>query len=252
MNACLLIVWRLISAKVPKDWSVLKKLLVHLVIVFIIWLIAASVVAFVISKTLKVPPVWVGSVSIVLHFTIGMVNLILTSSNAPRGKNKVTWKTHLLRGSTASVIIFIAVFVAKINPTISGLIISFPAIIMTTVGSLYIAQGEEVTTGATAPMMLASVSSDTYAIMFAVVLPKVGPVGTPFVSFFVALIGISIPLAFFMRYLSNRRGQKDVEYTKLQAVGTDMEVYSTQVTVYGETENTQSESSELSIMRSTS
>lgn len=189
-------------------------------IVFAIWLAAASIVAFVIKKSFKIPPVWLGSVSVVLHFTVGLVNLLLNKSSAPRGKNKVTWKAHLLRGSIASVIIFIAVLVAKTNPTVSGLIMAFPAIMMTTIASLYLSQGEEVTTGATAPMMIASVSSDIYSIVFALTLPKLKVIATPFVSFGVSLFGISIPLALFMRYLTNRRTEQ-TNYVQLEQMTAD-------------------------------
>lgn len=215
INACLLILWKHLSLSLPNQWTLIKRLITLIGVFFIVWCIGATTVAL-LKIFLKIPPAWLGGVSITLHFIIGIINLILNPSSAPRGKNKVKLWIHIFRGVTAAVIIFIAVMISKLNPTITGLVVSFPAIVGTTIASVYISQGVEVAAGATGPMMVSSVSPGVYAILFGCLLPYLKSIATPIVSFLIAGSCVSTPLAFFIRYLDRRRFKNSVnEFIKI-------------------------------------
>ena len=78
-----------------------------------------------------------------------------TSRPAPKGSRSVRPTVLVLRGSAAAIAIGIAVWLSGLSyPFISGLISTFPAIFLTSMIALWIAQGQDVPQGAAGPMML--------------------------------------------------------------------------------------------------
>ena len=94
---------------------------------------------------------------------------------APRGKNHVTKKVLLIRGIAAATAIGIAVQFASMGlPIVAGLASVFPAIFLTTMVALWIAQGADVPTGAAGPMMLGGSSVGMYSLIAPYAIPEYG------------------------------------------------------------------------------
>ena len=94
---------------------------------------------------------------------------------APKGKNSVTKQVLLMRGLAAATAIGIAVQFASMGlPIVAGLASVFPAIFLTTMVALWIAQGADVPTGAAGPMMLGGSSVGMYSLIVPYALPKYG------------------------------------------------------------------------------
>ncbi len=95
---------------------------------------------------------------------------------SPRGRRGVGPLTLLLRGSGAAVAVGLAVWIAHAGePLLAGIASVFPAIFLTTMVALWLAQGEAVPVGAVGPMMLGSSSISVFALIAAMTFPVVGP-----------------------------------------------------------------------------
>jgi hypothetical protein len=69
----------------------------------------------------------------------------------------------------------------------------FPAIFMTTMISLWISQGQAVQAGAVGPMMLGGTSVSVFALLAAWSVPALGITVGILVSWFGAVIGVTVP-----------------------------------------------------------
>ena len=89
-----------------------------------------------------------------------------TSRPAPKGSRSVRPSVLVLRGSAAATAIGIAVWFSSLSyPFVSGLVSTFPAIFLTSMIALWLAQGQDVPQGAAGPMMLGGASVGVYAVV---------------------------------------------------------------------------------------
>ena len=80
-----------------------------------------------------------------------------------------------MRGLAAATAIGIAVQFASMGlPIIAGLASVFPAIFLTTMVALWVAQGADVPTGAAGPMMLGGSSVGMYSLIAPYAVPEYG------------------------------------------------------------------------------
>ena len=94
---------------------------------------------------------------------------------APKGRNPVTKFVLMMRGLAAATAIGIAVLFSGMGmPLVAGLAAVFPAIFLTTMVALWIAQGSDVPTGAAGPMMLGGSSVAMYSLIASWALPEYG------------------------------------------------------------------------------
>ena len=78
---------------------------------------------------------------------------------APKGKNSVSKKILAARGIVAAMAIGIAVLISSLGmPLLAGLASVFPAIFLTSMIALWLAQGPSVPLGAAGPMMMGGAS----------------------------------------------------------------------------------------------
>ena len=99
-----------------------------------------------------------------------------TSRPAPKGSRSVRPSVLVLRGSAAATAIGIAVWFSSLSyPFVSGLVSTFPAIFLTSMIALWLAQGQDVPQGAAGPMMLGGASVGVYAVVAIVLFPMLGP-----------------------------------------------------------------------------
>ena len=101
--------------------------------------------------------------------------ITLEHRHAPRGHNKVGPLTLAMRGVAAATAIGVAVWLSQLgSPLLAGMASVFPAIFLTSMVALWIAQGEDVPSGAVGPMMLGAMSVSFYALLATFTLPEFG------------------------------------------------------------------------------
>jgi hypothetical protein len=81
----------------------------------------------------------------------------------------------------------------------------FPAIFLTSMVALWIAQGEDVPSGAVGPMMLGAMSVSFYALLATHTLPEYGVILGSAITWVASIGSISVPAAFWLRFRANRR-----------------------------------------------
>ena len=124
-----------------------------------------------------------------------------TSRSAPRGSRSVRPVVLVLRGSAAALALGIAVWFSSLSyPFVSGLISTFPAIFLTSMIALWLAQGQDVPQGAAGPMMLGGASVGVYAVVAIVLFPMLGPVGGSIVSWLISILIWTIPAYVYLQW----------------------------------------------------
>jgi hypothetical protein len=170
----------------------------------------------------------VAALAMACQLTFGFVAVFKQKRSAPKGKNKVGLGTLLSRGLLAAVAVFLAVLISKINGLAAGLATSFPAIFTTTMISLWISQGENVTSGAVGPMMLGSFSVPVYAVAMSQLAPALGAFVGALVSYIISIVTCSIPITFILKKLESRYTQLAPEDEKkaeaVNGVETELQV----------------------------
>ena len=125
---------------------------------------------------------------------------------APKGTNSVTKLVLAMRGLAAASAIGVAVYLSGIGyPIIAGLAAVFPAIFLTTMVALWIAQGSDVPTGAAGPMMLGGASVSVYSLIAPFALPAYGLIFGSIICWFGAVISISIPAYWWLSKRNDTR-----------------------------------------------
>jgi len=128
----------------------------------------------------------------------------------PKGSNAVSTTVLLARGSMAAVAIGVAVWMAGLGfPLLAGLASVFPAIFLTSMVALWLAQGATVPQGAAGPMMLGGASVAVYANVAMWSMPALGAVLGSLVAWFAAVVGWSIPAFLVLRRIHERAGISD-------------------------------------------
>ena len=144
---------------------------------------------------------------------VGFVPLFITAvafnrrpSLTPKGSNSVSKSVLVARGTMAATAIGVAVWLAGLgHPLLAGLASVFPAIFLTSMVALWLAQGPSVPQGAAGPMMLGGASVAVYANVAMWSLPAYGAIVGSLLAWVVSVLGWSVPA-----YLVLRRVHVDV------------------------------------------
>ncbi len=124
-----------------------------------------------------------------------------TSRPAPKGSRSVRPTILVLRGSAAALAIGIAVWFSSLSyPFVSGLVSTFPAIFLTSMIALWLAQGQDVPQGAAGPMMLGGASVGVYAVAAIVLFPMLGPVLGSIITWLISILAWTIPAYFYLQW----------------------------------------------------
>ena len=136
---------------------------------------------------------------------LGLLMIIAVAFNlrpqpTPKGTNAVSKSVLLARGSMAAIAIGLAVWMAGLGlPVLAGLASVFPAIFLTSMVALWLAQGPTVPQGAAGPMMLGGASVAVYANLAMWSLPAHGVVIGSLVAWLGSVLGWSVPAYFVLR-----------------------------------------------------
>ena len=119
---------------------------------------------------------------------------------APKGSEPVAFSVLILRGSAAAAAIGAAVWLSSQgHPFIAGLAAVFPAIFLTSMVALWIAQGTTDPLGAAGPMALGGVSVAIYAMVAMYSLQEWSVYFGSLVAWIAAVLGWSLPAYFVLK-----------------------------------------------------
>ena len=201
LNAIFLWLWRIVPPMVP-DWSFGKRLATITVLNLSVWFGGAALSVAVFSEQASMT---VGLAALLIGVILGLW-ITLEHRHAPRGHNKVGPLTLAMRGVAAATAIGVAVWLSQLgSPLLAGMASVFPAIFLTSMVALWIAQGEDVPSGAVGPMMLGAMSVSFYALLATYTLPEFGVILGSGITWIASIAAISAPAAFWLRFRANRR-----------------------------------------------
>ncbi|CAI8210105.1 MAG: Uncharacterised protein [Methanobacteriota archaeon] len=201
LNILFLGAWRVLPSRLEHRWSGGSLVTLVAVLSVAVWLVAAGASTVIVSNTLdSIAPFWIGSFATLLGFGIGL-RALKNAPAAPAGHNAVHPFSVLMRGVAAASAIGLSVLIAGMGlPFISGVISVFPAIFLTTMVSLWLAQGSEVPVGATGPMMLGATSVSVYSLIAIGSFPVYGPWIGSALAWFGSVILYSLPIGFWTNH----------------------------------------------------
>ncbi len=181
LNAGFLWLWRALPERLPEG-PLGRRLALMTTLSLLAWFVGAAALTVSLQALGEVAGALRGAGLLATAAILGVgVLACLRERPAPRGTRRVGPAALLARGLLAGLAIATAVWVTHIGgPLAAGVASVFPAIFVTTMVSLWMAQGEAVPAGAVGPMMLGSSAVASYALFAAWLLPLLGgAVGAP-------------------------------------------------------------------------
>ena len=160
-----------------------------------VWFLGATamVLGFQALAEAGVAPLISGILTLLLLITAGIA-ACRGAPPSPAGSRRVGLVEVLGRGALAALAIGVCVQIAAAgSPLVAGVASVFPAIFLTTMVSLWWAQGSAVPVGAVGPIMLGSSSVGAYALISVATFPAFGPaLGVP-TAWLAAVLLTSLP-----------------------------------------------------------
>ncbi|MCP4869100.1 MAG: hypothetical protein GY898_10335 [Proteobacteria bacterium] len=200
LNALFLGLWREVPSRLPA-WSLTARLGAMTALSLTAWLAAAVVLVMAQGAAMDrgAAPLALGAGMAGALLVLG-VAACWKPREAPRGKRPVSAAAVASRGVLAAAAIGAAILIAQSGAGLAAGVASvFPAIFLTTMATLWIAQGEAVPGGAVGPMMLGSSSVAAYALIAAWSLPALGAAAGSVVAWTGAALGAALPAWWWLR-----------------------------------------------------
>ena len=200
LNAGFLWIWRALPPRLP-EWSLGIRLGAMIAASLGAWLVAAATTTTLANRLVDegISPWTLGGSGLLVGLVVGGL-AVMGQTPAPRGRNPVPWTALLVRGGLAACAIAVSVGLAQSGvPVLAGTASVFPAIFLTTMAGLWLAQGEAVPAGAVGPMMLGATSVSVYALLVAAAFPVMGPVAGTALAWLAAVVGVTVPSAWWLR-----------------------------------------------------
>ena len=195
LNVLFLSSWRILPGYLENKFP--EKYLVIAVAIssVIFWLVTAVLSTNMVEEISNfIDPIFIGFIAMIFGFTLGYF-AVPKGGKAPSGSNSVSLFSIMMRGIAAGGAIGLSVWIAGLGlPFISGVVSVFPAIFLTTMVSLWLAQGRAVPVGATGPMMLGSSSVSIYALICILLFPIFGVWVGSIVCWILSVIFYSVPI----------------------------------------------------------
>ena len=196
LNVLFLGSWRIIPSYLEHLFSERNLVFAVGICSVLFWLFSAGISTIIVEYISNfVGPIYVGICAVFIAFVLGYI-AVSKGGAAPPGLNRVSLFSLLSRGIAAGLAIGLSVWIAGLGlPFISGVISVFPAIFLTTMVSLWIAQGRAVPVGATGPMMFGSTSVSIYALICILFFPYFGIWAGSLISWLLSVILYSVPVS---------------------------------------------------------
>jgi hypothetical protein len=167
INAIFLSTWAILPNKLPSKWSSNRKLIFTIMSSLIIWTCSGIIAIYAVDIAIE-NNFSAYQIAIIGFLMVGFLGAIMCWNlrPAPKGENLVSKIVLISRGLVAATAIGIAVIISGLGmPLIAGLASVFPAIFLTSMIALWIAQGPSVPLGAAGPMMMGGASVAAYSII---------------------------------------------------------------------------------------
>jgi len=216
-----LLIWRflprLISRVVPGK---IARLGIVLLISLLFWLALSygeiELIQFILSnydkehnKTGPLSTFEISAIFFAAYFVLALVFVIFIELPLGRkGDGVVGWKTHLARFLLGALSNIAVIVLSELNEYVSGVTITFPAVILSALCSLWLTHSETMAISSSVPMILGSASTSLYSLIFVWAFPHIensflGTLGSLFVtlaaSWFVVFYCYSLPSAIILR-----------------------------------------------------
>lgn len=200
-DVLLLASWRVLPSRLPPAWPVGTTAAALAALSLGVWALpAASVWALTSLVLTTAQAVTVaGAVTTAVTAAAGLA-ATWSMPPSPPGRNAVPCRVLAIRGIGAGVSIFAAVLISRNSPSLGGLVSAFPAIFLTTMVSVYLAQGADTTVGAVGPMVLGSTSVSLFACSFAAIQPSAGTWPALGAAYCIAIATASIPATLWLQW----------------------------------------------------
>jgi hypothetical protein len=210
VNALFLWSWRVLPPRLPRG-SLRVRLLVMVVASMAAWILMAALLfsATQAYRDAGLPmSVWGWAFFLA---AVGVATMAcLRNGPAPAGRRPVGPFTLLGRGLLAASAIGLGVALATVaGPVIAGIVSIFPAIFLTAMIALWVAQGEAVPAGAVGPMMLGSTSVSAFALLAATLMPLAGPAAGAALAWIGSVLLVTLPAWVFLESRSRLPGVAD-------------------------------------------
>ncbi len=203
--------WRVVPPRLPPWLGLHQRLAAMTTLAIGAWLAGAVLVVTGQASLRGAGLLAVAGISLTAVIPAAGAAACLRNPPAPRGDRAVGLGVLLLRGGFAATAITAAVWLAAIGgPLAAGVASVFPAIFLTTMVSLWLAQGEAVQAGAVGPMMLGAGSVAAYAVLCAWTFPSLGPAVGASVAWVGAVALVTVPAWAWLRSLDDRGGRPDM------------------------------------------
>jgi len=181
----------------PLVWTMLIALLVWCVLGIVLLFMLESFSQSISSTMIAL----LGGLAVI----VAAIGFNLKPHSSPKGSKAVSQQVLVARGSIAAVAIGIAVWLKSLGwPLVAGLASVFPAIFLTSMVALWLAQGIAVPRGAAGPMMIGGVSVAFYANIAMWAFPVYGPWYGTLIAWFGSVLIWSLPAFFIVRRRQQR------------------------------------------------
>lgn len=198
INALFLYTWRVLPPRLGgKGWGALGG---TTVVGLSVWFGAAILSVWCMQAfPEEVDVLWVGVVAQAVLIVFGLW-ASRAHVPAPSGSRPVGPLMLMSRGLLAAAAIGFSTWLAALgSPLLAGVASVFPAIFLTTMVSLWVAQGRAVPLGAVGPMILGSGSVGVYALLAAWSLPQMGQVAGSAVAWLGSVAVVTAPAYGWLR-----------------------------------------------------
>jgi hypothetical protein len=200
LNVLFLLSWRVIPPRLPARLSLGHRLAAMTAISLSAWTLAAIATVLTVRSLLGagVPVRTFGVVTTAAIVLLG-VGAMLRPLPAPRGSRWVSPATLAARGLFAACSVGAAVVLASLgHPLVAGVAAVFPAIFLTAMVALWLAQGQAVPAGAVGPMMLGSSAVAAFCVAASFTMPALGPVFGTAGAWLIAVSSTTLPFALLL------------------------------------------------------
>lgn len=194
LNALFLLLWRAIPPYLPQGNRTLR-LAAMIVLSLGCWALGAVALIQIQERLLAQSLGLQGYAwGLTLAILLGGLWAARDPRPAPKGRRRVGTATLLSRGVFAAVAIGSSIVLSDIaGPLVAGVAAVFPAIFLTTMVSIWLAQGEDVQAGAVGPMMLGSTSVSVYALVSVWLFPGLGAGLGAGGAWLLSIVFVSVP-----------------------------------------------------------
>jgi hypothetical protein len=168
----LLVLWRVLLPRLHFHLSHGRRIIVMCVISLLAWLAVATLLGIGLSHmilrgmTIRIPALIALAISCVIWVVVAVVGV----SIGAKGEGRVSAKVYFFGAIVGGISAFCAITLAAFSDVASGLSISFPAVLLTSMVALSLSHSDSLPVSATTSMIGGMLSISVYAIVMAELL----------------------------------------------------------------------------------